>query len=82
MTKAKKRVANMRGGLWEVMVIQIAAMGPAVAHPFRGLGALGALGPFRGLGALGALGPLLSLAVASPFRGWGPGEGYGNAGVR
>ena len=58
-------------GLWEVMVIQIGAMGPAVAHPVRGLGTLGALGPL-----------LIGLAVASPFRGWGPGEGYGNAGAR
>ena len=54
-------------GLWEVMVIQIGAL----AHPFRGLGTLGALGPL-----------LIGLAVASPFRGWGPGEGYGNAGAR
>ena len=55
-------------GLWKVMVIQIAGLGLAVAHPFRGLGALGPL--------------LIGLAVASPFRGWGPGEGYGNAGAR
>ena len=52
---------------WEVMVIQIAA---SVAHPVKGLG------------AFAVLGPLIGLAVASPFRGWGPGESYGNAGAR
>ena len=36
----------------------------------------------RGLRVLGTLGAFLSLSVASPFRGWGPGEGYGNAGAR
>ena len=73
MTKAKKerkKVHKMRG-LWKVMVIQIATLRPAVAHPFRALGTLGALGPL-----------LIGLSVASPFRGWGPGEGYGNAGAR
>ena len=84
----------MRGlGWWgEVIVIQIAVMmGSTVvaAHPFSGFGALGSLGVLstrspglRGLRVLGTLGAFLSLSVASPFRGWGPGEGHGNAGAR
>ena len=84
----------MRGLGWGGggIVIQIAVMMGSTllaAHPFSGFGALGSLGVLstrspglRGLRVLGTLGAFLSLSVASPFRGWGPGEGYGNAGAR